>query len=72
MPLVLAIPIIAVLLAILFAAGSDMEHAADPEYDSKIGYDKGRGWVVMLGLIVAVLVAAGTLGCGPLAVLMSP
>ena len=64
--IILAIP---ALLIILVLATRDLTHAAEPEYQSAIGYDTKAGWIVMALLIGAALAAAGALGCGPLAML---
>lgn len=56
-------------VALMAAAGRDLSHAADPEYDSLVGIDKPRGWAATIVAIVLALVVWGIAGCGPLAAL---
>ncbi len=69
MELLLAMFAVPFALAVIALAARDGAHAEDAEYEAAIGYDSGRGWAVMLGLIVLLFVLAGAAGCGPLAML---
>lgn len=56
-------------LIVIVLAARDGAHADDSEYQAAIGYDSGRGWLVMIGMIVLLALLAGAAGCGPLAML---